>query len=797
MKPFFLRFLPALIVSGGVTVSLGVGAAMARSAKQAWRQDAIYQAGGLTTRLFDHVNVLSYQLNSLNILYENSTEVNHDAFMDAVELLELQHHPLPLRNITYLADGVVVQRSEVLSPLAAGARLPDDPAWAKLAADCAEHPGGICMNPDIRMGGRRWLVLMVQLRPRAGRNDALLAMTDFDSFLSEFKSLHVPPGLSLEIGQGGGVDKGRIGERIIEIREAGQHRFELAWTPSSDFAGGPNYFPAVWAAVAGTAVSVFLGVLIQSLLGRQREVAARVDEATAQLQRAKTEAEAANRAKGAFLAAMSHEIRTPMNAVLNMVGTVLESSKVEGEQREYLKVADSSARHLLSVINDILDFSKIESGKLEIEDIPFSLHGLLEGVSDLFRVKVAESHVELVLDIVPGTPDGVRGDPTRLRQVLVNLVGNAFKFTAKGQVVLHAQAEGGELRLSVADSGIGIPPEQQAKLFQPFVQADAATTRRFGGTGLGLTISRRLAQLMGGSIALSSVEGEGSLFTVSVPLMADAAGDRGELRLPLALMGRGILLVEDNAASREAMRVMFEQHGLPCVSFPAVEPALEWLKSPAASDVGAAVVDWSLPEGGMDGLAGISELRRVRAGLPCFLVSAFADRQVQERAKSSGAAAFIPKPVTWGAVHAALQRSLASPEVAPLAPQVAVSFDGVLALVAEDNKQNQLVAKVLLKKMGITVEVADNGKVALGMAQADPGKYQIILMDMQMPEMDGLEATRQIRSLPACKTIPIIAMTANAMKSDLDACLEAGMNDWVVKPIDKQKLLETLRKALK
>lgn len=277
--------------------------------------------------------------------------------------------------------------------------------------------------------------------------------------------------------------------------------------------------------------------LLNELIAGREQLEKTVGQRTAELRVAMDKAESANRTKSVFLAAMSHEIRTPMNAIINMVGAALEAAP-DPQQAEHLRIAHTSANHLLSLINDILDFSKIEAGKIDLESIPFSLHELLESVADLFRQKSAETGVELVCNPEDGLPDGVRGDPTRLRQILVNLVGNAFKFTSRGEVMIHASAVGDSLSFEVLDSGIGMTPEQRSRLFQPFSQADSSTTRKYGGTGLGLTISRSLARLMNGDITVDSTPGEGSRFSVTIRLPRDSAGDSPTAGLPLPCSGR-------------------------------------------------------------------------------------------------------------------------------------------------------------------------------------------------------------------------------------------------------------------
>ena len=539
-----------------------------------------------------------------------------------------------------------------------------------------------------------------------------------------------------------------------------------------------------------------------------------VAERTVELERATVAAKEADRAKGSFLASMSHEIRTPMNAIINMTGLALET-ELTPKQQQYITVAHSSARNLLGIINDILDFSKIEADRLELEEVPFSLREELEQLTETFRSKVIEKHVELIAQVAPDVPDSLIGDALRFRQVLTNLLGNAFKFTDKGEVVLRivqrdaasAAPDGSdrlELHVSVSDTGIGMTEEQQGRLFSAFSQADASITRKYGGTGLGLAISRRLARAMGGDLTVSSQPGVGTtlVFTCRMGFLETATTAR---QMPPAdIQERPVLVVEDSDTSRELLTTLLTGWSIPVDAVATAEEGLALLEERNAAggrDAFAAVVlDWMLP-----GINGIEAAARIRArqqtrDLPIVVISAYAGKEEEARCREIGVNVFLPKPITASSLFDALvvAEGVAAHTVrraldAPLERE----FAGVRVLLAEDNEANQMVAFELLSRLGIELDIAANGRIAVDKVHEGAGRYAAVLMDMQMPEMDGLEATRVLRADPAFRDLPVIAMTANAMKRDLDACLAAGMNDYVTKPIDRKALLASLRKWLR
>ncbi len=539
----------------------------------------------------------------------------------------------------------------------------------------------------------------------------------------------------------------------------------------------------------------------------------KLEDAIAQLQTARAEAQEASRAKSDFLATMSHEMRTPMNAVINLTALTLET-ELTPKQQQYLSIVHSSARNLLTLINDILDLSKVEAERLELESSPFQLRTVLDEVTETFRAKVAEKHVELVVHVLPDVPDGLVGDSLRVRQVLTNLIGNAFKFTEQGEVVLKVSiaprpvesADGaGDVGVcvlfTVRDTGIGIAEDQQDRLFEPFMQADSSTSRKYGGTGLGLAISRRLARLMGGDLTFESTPGRGTTFFFTAQLGVQERQASEAATVPVGVRERKVLVVEDTDSSRELIEACLTDFAIPHASVETAEQALEFVQRQNASDakdpIGLVLLDWLLP--GMSGLDAAVRLRSQQAtrDLPIVVMSAFAGKEEEAQCEAAGVNVFLPKPITrsslFNAIVDAEGLSLLATRRTPSA-EIEAEFSGTRVLLAEDNETNQFVALELLGGLGIELEIAANGHEAVEMAQLKP--YAAILMDMQMPVMDGLEATRRIRQIPALRALPIIAMTANAMKTDVQACLSAGMNDFVSKPIERGALVQSLRRWL-
>jgi two-component system sensor histidine kinase/response regulator len=635
----------------------------------------------------------------------------------------------------------------------------------------------------------------------AATNDAFIGM-DADGIVTEWN-----PAAERLLGWPAAEALGRrlsetiIPQRYREAHEEGLRRY-------LETGHGPVIGQRVELAAQhrdGNELPIELSVFVTVADGKQRFNAFVHDVSehkrlTSELERARDAALDASRMKSDFLATMSHEIRTPMNGVIGMTGLLLDT-ELDPEQREYAEIVRSSGEALLTIINDILDFSKVEAGKLDLEVVDFDLLALVEEVADLLAPRAHAKALELATLVRPDVPPAVRGDPGRLRQILLNLLSNAVKFTDAGEVVVRATAseptdQGVQVRFEVSDTGIGIDPAEVGRLFEPFSQADSSTTRTHGGTGLGLAICRRLVELLGGDLTVESQPGEGSTFAFTVRLQLGEPVPTTVSRTDLT--GLRVLIVDDNATNRRILEQQVNSWRMASTSADGARAALEQLRSAHGHgrpyDIG--LLDMAMP--GMDGLELTRTIRSDPAlsALPLVLLTSSAVRGSREAAREAGVSAYLTKPVHQSQLFDAIAAVMGAQQAPETPVTNATIAEGrartrPAVLVAEDNPANQKVAAAMLAKIGYRADVVANGAEAVEAVRRIP--YGAVLMDCQMPVMDGYAATAAIRSSEHVQDrLPIIALTAAATQGERERCLDAGMDDYLSKPVDVELLASVL-----
>ena len=814
-----LRWLLLLaLLLAGIGSSWLLSETFREDARRSWVAQADRAGQWLTGTLLNWLEESYAPVSGLAVLAENSEELSEAEFLNAYEALEARATAFFLDGAAYLQrtadDNWQVTYTTNPYGLLQADMILSDQDWLQTPVDEAvARFGELILGPPHESDGSEFSLVALMIQNSLG--DAIVVgLVDYTALIQGLYDVQVPPGMHLQLDgkfldEGlqpvWGMDIAREVHRVRDRTVSASADLEIEWGISKAFAGGPPVELARFILLAGISGSLALVIFIAMLLRRNQVISERVKQATAELEEQTQKAEEATLAKSDFLANMSHEIRTPMNAVIGLSHLALDT-ELSLKQRDYLNKISGSANNLLGIINDILDFSKIEAGKLDVESIDFDLHrDVLENLANVIGLKAGEKALELIFDFDVDLPSALRGDPLRLGQIIINLMNNAVKFTEQGDITLRIEEVDSDaqcilMRFEVRDTGIGMNEEQCGRLFQSFSQADTSITRQYGGTGLGLAISRQLAGLMGGEIGVDSEPGVGSTFWFTARFgRGDIDSIRTRRDLDTDIQGLKVLVVDDNPTARLIMKRYLDSFGYRVELADGAGAALELLeKTPPEAPFDLVLMDWKMPH-----TDGVEATRRIQSSqtikhIPAVLmVTAFDREQLQQQAGDVELGGVLVKPVSQSmlldGILNAFGKSVA--QTHQQGPELAEHVTGARVLLVEDNEINQQVASEILESAGVLVTLANNGQQGVDMARKGDARgnaFDAVLMDIQMPVMDGYTAARTLRKDARFRDLPVIAMTANAMAGDRDKARAAGMNDHVAKPVNIKELFEVL-----